>query len=154
MTNTLKRRSRQVVPLLMLLAFLPHNARGQELTAATFTSTTGNDDKDHDTAVFVRVVTADGKTVLAQISNGDNCDRCRYADGTTHTLALPIGTRAAKGLCANFKFVLGARANGHDRWVIDTAMVTLKFSDGSTLQRNVRYITLDSRGSSLVAAEY
>ena len=153
----LRRLARVAQPgVFLLLALLcgSRTVHAQVLVSATFTTVTGNDDKDDDTGVFVRAFSSDRARTLADITNGDNCsdNRCHYADGSQHTIAFSVQPGITKAICNGFVFILGARATGNDNWEIARATITLKFADGSTLERSVVAVRLNSRGSQLVQA--
>jgi hypothetical protein len=120
---------------------------------------TNNDNKDHDTGIYVSVTTADGTTTLATIQNADNCANCEYKDHTPHTINLIINAPGAQeDACRGFVVELGIVANGNDSWKIDEATVTLIFTDQGGGQTNLRAtkksFDLNSRGSSYVSTRF
>jgi len=62
------------------------------LTAAQFYCKTGGDNKNHDSGVYVTVVTNDQKTILAEIKNADNSarDETAYNDHSDHSIDLVV----------------------------------------------------------------
>ena|SRR5665213_2269452 len=120
------------------------------LNLAEFWSRTADDNKDHDTGVYVDVKTANGQTLLAQIANADNSDddATEYNDGSEHTIKLAgLSTGSTKDDCNGFKVSLKSKANGGDKWKIETARVILYFTDGTNLAKEIHGIELDSDDS-------
>jgi hypothetical protein len=118
----------------VLLFQSPANA--QKLTKAEFWSRTGDDNKDHDTGVYVSVKTNDLGSELAKIDNADNSDndRTEYNDHSEHTIKLVVESPGTtKEACKKFKFKIGSKATGNDKWKIEKAKVTLYFDDGTNL---------------------
>jgi hypothetical protein len=125
-------------------------AHAQKLVRAEFYSKTGGDNKDHDTGVYVSVLTSDGNTVLAEIKNADTSgqDQTEYNDYSDHTIALVIKSNgSSKADCAKFKYKVGSQANGKDKWEIERTSVTLFFDDGTSLQQTSGGFTLESKDS-------
>jgi hypothetical protein len=135
------------------LLLRPSSAHAQRLTGAEFYSQTKGDDKDHDTGVWVKVVTSDEKTKLAHISNADNSsgDKTHYNDNTNHTIKLKIDDgHATYEQCKKFRFKVGTKANGNDDWKF-SGRVTLYFEDGKRkLIEHAANTSLNSRGSTYV----
>jgi hypothetical protein len=143
------------------------------LVKATLKTTTGDDDRDHDTAIFVEVTKADAKTDIAKIAYAEVGGKYGYADHTTHQFDFPpVRAGIPKNQCQNFKFRMGIQAHGgvfgndklnvefenlpifstqggNDRWKFD-AWLILTFSDGSTLTRDKLRQSLESHGGKLV----
>ncbi len=109
------------------------------LTNATVTFHTTDDNKDHDTAVFVQVVSKKDGRLLAHIENADssNYDSTEYQDDSTHSLSLAFG-QVKKSDCEETQITIGSHATGHDDWMFDVA-VTLYFIDGTTIVRTSKY---------------
>lgn len=120
------------------------------LTRAELTTTTGGDNKDHDTCVWATVTTADGSSELAKIENGDcgGDDSTEYNDHSTHTISLMIeAAGASKDACRGFKVHLWQKTHGgagHDNWEVQSAKVILYFSDGLNLKAETGSFTLNS----------
>jgi hypothetical protein len=74
----------------------PHRAFAQDkdpvLTKAAFSSHTLDEDKDHDTGIYVKVRTKNGKTLIAHVDNRDNSgdDGTQYKDQSDHSFNLDI----------------------------------------------------------------
>lgn len=123
------------------------------ITSVRFTSNTGGDDKDHDTGVFVRVLTANQQTLIASIDNADNCNDCHYDDNTTHSINLGIASPGlTQAQCAGFVYFVGSRANGNDNWDINSTSVDIVFDDRTDVNKASGGFSLNSRGSALVWA--
>src|SRR5437899_3351083 len=76
------------------------------LLKADFFSETGDDNKDHDTGVWVTVKTEDETILLAHVDNADNSgsDATEYNDGSKHTINLTVDSPGApRDKCLNFK---------------------------------------------------
>jgi hypothetical protein len=123
------------------------------LAKAEFWTKTGDDNKDHDTQVYVTVVTADDAfppILLASIEGADASgrDATEYNNGSDHTIKLVVHSdQASYSMCRKFKFKIGACANGNDTWKIARARVTLYFSNGLTIYQDFDSQTLTSSGS-------
>jgi len=123
------------------------------ITSVRFTSQTGGDDKDHDTGVFIRILTADQKTLIASIDNADNCNNCHYDDHTTHSFNVNVNSPAlTKSDCAGFVYFVGSRANGNDNWDLDGTSIDIVFDNRDDLTKSSGGFSLNSRGSALVWA--
>ncbi|AEW98561.1 hypothetical protein [Streptantibioticus cattleyicolor] len=104
--------------------------------ATLFTLTGDEEDKDHDTGIYVTVKTRDDKGLLASVNNADSSgkDMTTYNDDSHHIVPLVVeAPGATKPDCEGFKVRMWIKTNGHDHWPIDDARVTLYFSDGTTL---------------------
>ena len=106
---------------LLLLAALGTPAVGSEptLQRAEFFSHTNDDNKDHDTGVYVYVKTKDGKSELAKVENADNSpnDETEYNDGSDHTVPLVvIAPGTTKSVCDGFAVTIKQHTNGKDTW--------------------------------------
>lgn len=64
-------------------------AQGPTLTKATLKTTTKDDDRDRDTAIFVQVTENDAKTELAKVAYAEVGGQYGYADHTTHQFNFP-----------------------------------------------------------------
>src|SRR5205085_9441238 len=76
------------------------------LIKATFFSHTNDDDKDHDTGVYVKVRTSDGSSMIAHADNRDNSgdDGTQYKDGSDHQFDLDLDAPGlGKSSARNFK---------------------------------------------------
>jgi hypothetical protein len=148
-------------------------AQGPTLTKATLKTTTKDDDRDRDTAIFVQVTENDAKTELAKVAYAEVGGQYGYADHTTHQFNFPpVKMGIPKSQCQNFKFRMGIPAHGgifgnakfdikvenlpiitgqggNDRWKYD-AWLILTFSDGTTLVRDKLDQTSESNGGKLV----
>jgi hypothetical protein len=135
---------------------------------------TKDDDRDHDTGIFVQVTKIDGHTSIAQIGDAESCcGQYGYADNEDHDLPIPIykAQQFKKSECVGFKFRMGIMARGgilgnasftgkiedwpvvsvqggNDKWKFD-AWLRLTFSDGSFLENNKINQTLESNGGRL-----
>jgi len=139
-----------VVAATILVA--PKFAHAQRITGAEFFSHTNDDDKDHDTGVWVKVVTANEQTKIASIENAANCgnESCHFNDHTDHTIGLRIDNpNLTRAECENFKFKIGTKAHGNDKWKF-RGKIILRFDGGQTLIREVGDTELNSRGSHYV----
>lgn len=125
-------------------------AEDPKIDRVEFFSHTNDDNKDHDTGVYVYVHSKDGKTELAKIENADNSpnDDTEYNDGSDHTLKLVvINTGARKSDCADFKVTVKQRTNGNDTWKFN-GKVTIFFTDGTTLVKSKDGIILKNNDAS------
>jgi hypothetical protein len=133
-----------------------NTARAEKLVKAEFWSHTNDDNKDKDTGVWVKVQTNDLKTELAHIENADNssCDATEYDNGSEHTIKLVVSSDGATvEQCKKFKFKIGTKANGKDKWKF-RGKVTLYFDNGQTLIQEVGDTELESKGSNYVELDW
>jgi hypothetical protein len=116
---------------------------------ATFSSHTNDDNKDHDTGVYVKVWTVDGSTIMAHADNRDSSgsDATEYNDGSDHQFNLDVDAAGLKKSSARrFKVQVCQQTNGHDTWKFN-ARVTLVFSDNSNLVASKDGIILVNDGA-------
>jgi hypothetical protein len=121
------------------------------LVGATFHSHTNNEDKDHDTGVYVRVSSSDGSGIIAHADNRDNSgdDGTQYKDNSDHEFGLDIDARAIrKSACRGFLVHLWIHTHGNDTWRM-SGWVRLDFSDGSNLVANLGNSELKNDGASV-----
>lgn len=118
--------------------------------AELFTLTGDEDNKDHDTGIYVTVKTSDGQSLLASVNNADSSgkDMTTYNDDSHHIVPLVVEAPGAlKPDCRGFKVRMWIKTNGNDNWSIDDARVTLYFSDGTTLVAEQLGFSLDGDGA-------
>lgn len=114
--------------------------------AELFTLTGDDDNKDHDTGIYVTVKSYDGKSMLASVNGADSSgkDATTYNDDSHHIVPLTVeGAGTSKYDARGFKVRLSIKTNGNDEWDIDEARVTLYFRDGTTLVADKYDFTLD-----------
>lgn len=105
------------------------------LIKATFFSHTNDDNKDHDTGIYVKVRTADGSTLIAHADNRDNSgdDGTEYKDRSDHQFDLDLDAAGLrKSSASSFKVQVCQRTHGNDTWKFNGRLV-LFFSDSSNL---------------------
>jgi hypothetical protein len=132
-------------------------ACAQKLIKAEIWTRTGDDNKDKDTGVYVYVKTNDLATELANIENADNSskDATEYNDWSEHTIKLVVqAPGVAFDKCRKFKFRIGSKATGKDKWIINKAKVTLYFDDGTNLVQECGEQTLYSKDSKYVETDW
>jgi hypothetical protein len=115
-----------------------------------FTLTGDEDNKDHDTGIYVTVKTSDGQSLLASVNNADSSgkDMTTYNDDSHHIVPLVVEAPGAlRSDCRGFKVRMWIKTNGNDNWSIDDARVTLYFSDGTTLVAEQLGFSLDGDGA-------
>ncbi|GHG93105.1 hypothetical protein [Streptomyces rubradiris] len=124
---------------------------GPTLSRAELFTLTGDDDnKDHDTGIYITVKTSDEKSLLASINNADSSgkDMTTYNDDSHHIVPLVVEAPGArKWECSGFRVRMWIKTNGNDNWTIDVARVTLYFSDGTTLVAEKFGFNLDGDGA-------
>jgi len=106
------------------------------LVKAELITHTNDDDKKHDTGIFVEVKSSDESTVIATCANADNSgdDATLYSEGSDHTVRLVIvATSINKSACQGFKVHMWQHTSSTDTWLFKPQVV-LTFSDGSTLR--------------------
>ena len=145
----------QIVLTAAALAFLsgtPTRASDDPvLVGATFHSHTNNEDKDHDTGVYVKVSSSDGSGIIAHADNRDNSgdDGTQYKDNSDHEFGLDIDARAIrKSACRGFLVHLWINTPGNDTWRLN-GWVRLDFSDGSNFVANLGNTELKNDGASV-----
>jgi len=146
-----------IVGCLMLLSSMgatPAHAHADEplLLKATVTTHTNDDDKDHDTCVFVDVKNASGDSIIAHAENHEcsSDDSKQYKDGSDHTFDLSVdGVGMAKSAARGFTVHMWQETHGgrgHDTWKFNVT-VTLTFSDRTTLIAQLPNVTFSSSGT-------
>jgi hypothetical protein len=121
------------------------------LVRAELFTHTNNDNKDHDTGIYLSVTTADGRTLLAGRSNADNSgdDSTEYNDYSDHTVPLTVlAPGAQKTQSGQFRVHLWQRTHGNDTWKFN-AQVSLDFSDGTNLVASRDNIVLRNNNASI-----
>lgn len=124
--------------------------QGPVLIKATFFSHTNDEDKDHDTGVYVRVTSADGQTTIAHADNRDNSgdDGTQYKDGSDHQFDLDLDAPGMdKASCAGFKVHIYIHTHGNDTWRFN-GRVVLYFSDRSNITATLGNTELKNDGAS------
>lgn len=131
-----------------------HNALAHSdepvLLKATFFSHTKDEDKDHDTGIYVKVTTSDGSSIIAHADNRDNSgdDGTQYKDGSDHQFDLEAdGVGMAKSSCKGFNVRVMIHTHGNDTWRFN-GRVVLQFSDKSNLVASRDSIELKNDGAS------
>jgi hypothetical protein len=120
------------------------------LVGATFHSHTNNEDKDHDTGIYLKVMTSDGSGIIAHADNRDNSgdDGTQYKDGSDHEFGLDIDARAIRrSACKAFLVHMWIHTHGNDTWRFN-GWVRLDFSDGTNLVANLGNSELKNDGAS------
>jgi hypothetical protein len=121
------------------------------LLRAQFYSRTGDDNKDHDTGVWVTVKNQNNQILLAHCDNADNSssDSTEYNDHSEHIIELTVDSPGApRSECEHFNVHLSITTNGNDTWKIEEARLTLLFSDGLTLVATETGFQLKNNGAS------
>jgi hypothetical protein len=137
---------KKVVPLLLIVAIVTIVLAAKRLFAArvddpvlikaTFFSHTNDEDKDHDTGVYVKVKTADGSSMIAHADNRDNSgdDGTQYKDGSDHQFDLDLDAPgSSKSTARGYKVQVCQHTHGHDTWRFN-GRVVLYFSDKTNLE--------------------
>ena len=146
------------------------------LARAVFWSHTHDEDKDHDTGLYVEVAKSDKTTILAGLYNGEAQGQYGYADDENHWVDLGITDHWPKDQCQGFVYRVGIQAKsgpfgflagsqkvngipvgwttgGNDDWRYDGG-VTLYFTDGTSLQKKIDGQELNSRGGVLTWTDW
>jgi len=105
------------------------------LLQATLELTSGSEGKDSDTALFVEVWTQDRRTKLASLRGGESCKDCEYEPGSTNLVPLVVNTSTTKPEAQTVKITMCYEPAGSNDWDVATALLTLRFSDGTTIER-------------------
>lgn len=127
-------------------------ADGPVLLKATVMTHTNDDDKDHDTCVFVEVKNAAGDSLIAHAENHEcsSDDSKQYKDGSDHQFELSAdAVGMAKSDARGFKVHMWQETHGgagHDTWKFNVT-VTLQFSDRTNLVAQVNNVTFKSNGT-------
>ena len=119
------------------------------LIKATFFSHTNDDDKDHDTGVYVKVKTEDLSGLIGHADNRDNSgdDGTQYKDGSDHQFDLDLDAPGLdKSTAAKFKVQVCQHTHGHDTWKFN-GRVVLYFSDKTNLTAGRDGIELKNDGA-------
>lgn len=145
---------KSALAILLLSTLGARSARAADdpvLVGATFHSHTNNEDKDHDTGIYVKVMISDGSGIIAHADNRDNSgdDGTQYKDGSDHEFGLDIDARAIKkSACKGFLVHLWIHTHGNDTWRM-SGWVRLDFSDGTNLIANLGNTELKNDGASV-----
>lgn len=121
------------------------------MLTGTFSSHTNDEDKDHDTGIYVTVMSADGSSKLAHVDNCDNSgdDGTQYKDGSDHSCALVIDSAGlARDSAKGFTGTICIHTHGNDTWRF-RGDVTLHFSDNSNITANIGNSELKNDGACL-----
>lgn len=121
-----------------------------DLMKAVFYSHTNDDDKDHDTGVYVELRTQDGSSILAHANNRDNSgdDGSQYKDGSDHSFDLDLDAPGIdRNACNGFRVKVWQHTNGKDTWKFN-ARVVLFFTDRSNLAASKDGIVLTNDSAS------
>ncbi len=121
------------------------------LRAELFTLTGDDDNKDHDTGIYITVKSGDEKILIASVNNADSSgkDMTEYNDDSHHIVPLVVeAPGATRSICEGFKVRMWIKTNGSDKWTIDDARITLYFSDGTTLVADKYNFALEDDGDS------
>lgn len=108
------------------------------LLKATLFTHTNDDDKDHDTCIFVDVTSSDGQSLIAHAANGDcsSSDGTQYKDDSEHQFDLQCdGVGMKKEGCKKFNVNIHQETHGgagHDTWKFNAKLV-LHFSDNTNI---------------------
>jgi hypothetical protein len=124
-------------------------AQGPVLIKATFFSHTNDEDKDHDTGIYVTVSTADGDTTIAHADNRDNSgdDGTQYKDGSDHQFDLDLDAPGIdKPSCQGAKVHVYIHTHGHDTWRFN-GRVVLYFSDHTNITASSGNLELKNDGA-------
>lgn len=138
---------------LLVLISMSTSARADDpvLIKATFFSHTNDDNKDHDTGIYVKITTADGQSIIAHADNRDNSgdDGTEYKDGSDHQFDLELdGAGMPKADCKGFKIHVWQHTHGHDTWKSNMRVV-LVFSNKTNLAASRDGIELKNDGASV-----
>jgi len=153
--KTMKKMTLTALPLLALVLVMGSRqislAYSDEpvLIKATFFSHTNDDNKDHDTGVYVKVRTADNSSMIAHADNRDNSgdDGTEYKDGSDHQFDLDLDAAGlSKPDSKKFKVQICQHTHGHDTWKFD-GRVVLYFSNKTNLIADGGGITLENEGA-------
>lgn len=127
----------------------PPVAENPAMIKATFFSHTNDDNKDHDTGIYIKVRTSDGSTLIAHADNRDNSgdDGTEYKDGSDHQFDLDLDAAGLrKSAATSFKVQVCQRTHGDDTWKFN-GRVVLFFSDNSNLVSSRDGIELKDNGA-------
>lgn len=122
------------------------------LTRAVLKTHTNDNDKDHNTGVFVTVMSNDGQSTIASANDKDDTsdDGGQYKDNSDHQFDLILESPGMmkKETCKGFNVKVWQRTHGgrgHDEWKFN-ASVVLYFADGTNLTASKEGVTLESKG--------
>jgi hypothetical protein len=139
-----------LAPLLAAAPLAPASSGDDPVvTKVTFSSHTNDDNKDHDTGVYVKVHTKDGQTLIAHADNRDNggTDATEYNDNSDHSFSLDVDADGLKKSAATgFRVQVCQQTNGNDTWKMRSSVV-VKFSDGANLTASSGDVELKNNGA-------
>ena len=119
------------------------------LIKATFFSHTNDDNKDHDTGVYVKAKMEDGASLIGHADNRDNSgdDGTEYKDGSDHQFDLDLDAPGlSKDDAKKFKVQVCQHTHGHDTWKFN-GRVVLYFSNKTNLVSSRDGIELKNDGA-------
>lgn len=122
------------------------------LTKAVLKTHTNDNDKDHNTGVFVTVMSNDGQSTIASANDKDDTsnDGGQYKDDSDHQfdLTLEAPGMMRKETCKGFNVKVWQKTHGgrgHDVWKFNASLV-LYFADGTNITAKKEDVTLESKG--------
>ncbi|MEO6390768.1 MAG: hypothetical protein ABIP75_02880 [Pyrinomonadaceae bacterium] len=129
----------------------PRGTKADEpvLIKATFFSHTNDDNKDHDTGIYVKVRTADGSSMIAHADNRDNSgdDGTEYKDYSDHQFDLDLDAAGiSKSDASKFRVQVCQHTHGHDTWKMN-GRVVLYFSNKTNLVASQDGVTMENDGA-------
>jgi len=152
MKKTIFSKALLLLTCVVIMISLPSATKKDEpvLIKATFFTHTNDDNKDHDTGVYVEVKTSDGQTTIVHANNRDNSgdDGTEYKDNSDHQFDLDIDAAGLeKSACGGYKVRVWQHTHGHDTWKFN-GKVVLYFSNHTNLTASRDGIELKNEGAS------
>ncbi|HEY4302856.1 MAG TPA: hypothetical protein VGM82_00205 [Gemmatimonadaceae bacterium] len=128
-----------------------HRSVEPVLTKAVLFTHTNDDDKDHDTCIYVKATTSDGQTLIAHADKRECSSDAstHYDDNSDHQFALDIDADGLdKSATKGFNVALSQETHGgagHDTWKFNARLV-LYFSDKSNFTAQIDSATMVNNG--------
>jgi hypothetical protein len=123
------------------------------LVKVTLVTYTQDEDRDHDTCIFVQVDDRNHTHRVAEANNAECAGgKYGYANHERHEFEVPLtadGRGMTRSQVEGNQFRMGIKANGNDKWKFD-AWLVMHFDDGSTYYNDKLKQTLEDRGCSNV----
>jgi hypothetical protein len=160
----------EAVPV-SFLGFFLGRAAPVRLVGFTLETHTINDDKDHDTGIFVEIIGNAGQFIgYIEHAQSSDDDSMHYNHGEYHAFHIdPLRPSIFKDDCTNFQWRMGIQAaagwfnettigidgtpfefhGGNDRWTFD-AWLTVVFDDDTSIGGDKLGQTLESNNRKLV----
>ncbi len=115
-----------------------------KLTKVTITFRTHNDNKDHDTKLYVKIKSKVNLFLSKDVAFGNELGGdMEFVDPSNHSFDLTLNSSTIKVSDLTAPFIsIDVQPNGNDRWIFDYS-IRLEFSDGNAYSSESQGVILD-----------